>query len=126
MMKKSSHRKRGPWGCQRWTTLVIKEKLRKEKVDLPEIEQILEDKYQSMKNVKGWDDEEDDYALFTSHTNKEKYKNSLKEDVHTVESMDTKQWIAPTRKVSSGTLVRKRCTILKESTDERDIKIYQK
>ena len=42
--------------------LVIKEKLRKEKVDLPEIEQILEDKYQSMKNTKGWDDEEDDYA----------------------------------------------------------------
>ena len=37
--------------------LVIKENLRKEKVDLPEIEQILEDKYQLMKNVKGWDDE---------------------------------------------------------------------
>ena len=29
--------------------LVIKEKLRKDKVDLPEIEQTLEDKYQSMK-----------------------------------------------------------------------------
>ena len=73
--------------------LVIKEKLRKEKVDLPEFEQILEDKYQSMKNVKGWDDEEDDYALFTSHTNKKKYKNSFKEDMHTVESMDTKYWL---------------------------------
>ena len=56
--------------------LVIKEKLRNDKVDLPEIEQILEDKHQSMKNVKGWDDEKDDYALFTSHTNKRKYKNS--------------------------------------------------
>ena len=111
--------------------LVIKEKLRKDKVDLPEIEQILEDKYQSMKTAKGWDDEEDDYALFTSHTNKRKYKNSLKEDVHTVESMDTKQWIAPTRKaikikVSSGNPVRKRCTILKESTKERDIQICLK
>ena len=66
-----------------------------------------------MKNVKGWDDEEDDCALFTSHTNKKKYKKSLKEDVHTVDSIDTKQWIAPTRKsikikVSSGNPVRKR------------------
>ena len=58
--------------------LVIKEKLRKDKVDLPEVEQILEDKYQSMKNVKGWDDEEDDYALFTSHTNKRKHKKQFK------------------------------------------------
>ena len=31
--------------------LVIKDKLRKGEVDLPEIEQFLEDKYQSMKNV---------------------------------------------------------------------------
>ena len=58
--------------------LVIRDKLRKEKVDLKEIEQILEDKYQSMKNVKGWDDEEDDYALFTSHTNKKKCKKQFK------------------------------------------------
>ena len=33
--------------------LVIKEKLRRGTKDLPEIEQILEDKYQSMKCVKG-------------------------------------------------------------------------
>ena len=37
--------------------LVIKEKLRKDKVDLSENDQILDDKYQSMKNVKGWDDD---------------------------------------------------------------------
>ena len=66
-----------------------------------------------MKNVKGWDDEEDDYALFTSHTNKRRYKKCLKEDVRTVESVDTKQWIATRRKaikikVSSGNPVRKR------------------
>ena len=48
--------------------LVIKEKLRREQVDLSKIQQTLEDKYQSMKNVKHWDDKEDDYALFTSHT----------------------------------------------------------
>ena len=58
--------------------LVIKDKLRKEEVDLPEVEQILEDKYQSMKHVKGWDDEEDDYALFTRPSNKKKYKKQFK------------------------------------------------
>ena len=50
--------------------LVIKDKLRKGDIDLPEIKQILEDKYQSMKQYKGWDEEEDDFALFTSHSNK--------------------------------------------------------
>ena len=58
--------------------LVIKDKLRKGKVELPEIEQILEDKYQAMKHVKGWDEEEDDYALFTSQSNKEKPKKAFK------------------------------------------------
>ena len=33
--------------------LVIKDKLRKGPVDLPEIEQVLEDKYQAMKHAKG-------------------------------------------------------------------------
>ena len=58
--------------------LDIKDKLRKGNVDLPEIEQILEDKYQSMKHVKGWDEEEDDYAHFTSQPNKEKPKKPFK------------------------------------------------
>ena len=43
--------------------LDIKDKLRKGDMELPEIEQILEDKYQGMKHVKGWDEEEADYAL---------------------------------------------------------------
>ena len=54
--------------------LVIKDKLRKGKVELPEIEQILEDKYQAMKHVKGWDEEEDDSALFVSQSSKKKPK----------------------------------------------------
>ena len=58
--------------------LVIKDKLRKGKVDLPEIKQILEDKYQSMKHVKGWGEEEDDYALFISHSNKKKPQKQFK------------------------------------------------
>ena len=58
--------------------LVIKDKLRKGDVELSEIEQILEDKYQVMKHVKGWDEEEDDYALFTSQPNKKKHKKAFK------------------------------------------------
>ena len=44
--------------------LVVKDKLRKGPVDIPEIEQVLEDKYQAIKHAKGWEEEEDDYALF--------------------------------------------------------------
>ena len=51
--------------------LVIKDKLRKGPVEIPEIEQVLEDKYQAMKHAKGWEKEEDDYALFASPSNKE-------------------------------------------------------
>ena len=58
--------------------LVIKDKLRKGDVELPEIEQILEDKYQAMKHFKGWNEEEDDYALFTSQSNEKKHKKALK------------------------------------------------
>ena len=50
--------------------LVIKDKLRNRDVELSDIRQILEDKYQALKHVKGWDEEEDDYALFTSKSNK--------------------------------------------------------
>ena len=46
--------------------LVIKDKLRKGTVEITEIEQILEDKFQAMKQAKGWEEEEDDYALFAS------------------------------------------------------------
>ena len=58
--------------------LVIKDKLRKGVVELSEIEQILEDKYQAMKHVKGWVEEEDNYALFTSQSNKKKPKKAFK------------------------------------------------
>ena len=57
--------------------LAIKERLRRRSYDLPEIEQILEDKYQSMKYVKGWDEEEDDNALFASRTNKKGKKQFM-------------------------------------------------
>ena len=58
--------------------LAIKEKLRRSTYDLAEIEQLLEDKYQSMKYVKGWEEEEDDYALFASPANKKGHKKQFK------------------------------------------------
>ena len=58
--------------------LVIQDKLRKGPVDLPENEQVLEDKYQAMKHAKGWEEEEDDYALFASPSNKKKPKKAFK------------------------------------------------
>ena len=47
-------------------------------MELSEIEQILEDKYQAMKHAKGWGEEEDDYALFTSQSYKKKPKKVFK------------------------------------------------
>ena len=47
-------------------------------MDLPEIEQVLEDKYQAMKDVKGWEEEEDDYALFASPSIKKRPKKAFK------------------------------------------------
>ena len=58
--------------------LVIKDKLRKGPVELSEIEQVLKDKYQAMKHAKGWEEKEDDYALFASHFNKKNPKKASK------------------------------------------------
>ena len=58
--------------------LVIKDKLRKGPVELPEIEQVLEDKYEAMKQAKDWEEEEDDYALFASLSNKKGPKEAFK------------------------------------------------
>ena len=58
--------------------LVIKDKLRKGTVEIPEIEQVLEDKYLAMKHAKGWEEEEDDYALSASPSNKKGPKKAFK------------------------------------------------
>ena len=58
--------------------LVIKDKLRKGPAELPEIEQVLEDKYQAMKCAKGWEEEEDNYALLASPSNKKGPKKAFK------------------------------------------------
>ena len=58
--------------------LIIKDKLRKGTVEIPEIEQVLEDIYLVMKHAKGWEEEEDDYALFSSPSNKKGPKKAFK------------------------------------------------
>ena len=58
--------------------LVIKERLRVGTCDLAQVEQLLEDKYLSMKFVKGWEEEEDDYALFASPAKKKGKKKQFK------------------------------------------------
>ena len=111
--------------------LVIKDKLRKGKVELPEIKQILEDKYQAMKHVKGWDEEEDDYALFTSNPTRKSTRKHLRDIVGTVENLDIKQLNVPLKKVTKiraqkENLSTKRNRVLKVTTKERDIRICQK
>ena len=58
--------------------LVIKERLRGGTCDLAQVEQLLEDKYLYMKFVKGWEEEEDDYALFASPAKKKGQKKQFK------------------------------------------------
>ena len=58
--------------------LVIKEKLRKGTEEIPEIVQVLEDKYLAMKQAKGGEEEEDDYALFASPSNKKEPRKAFK------------------------------------------------
>ena len=58
--------------------LIIKDKLRKGTVEIPETEQVQEDRYQAMKQAKGWEVEDDDYALFASPSNKKRPKKAFK------------------------------------------------
>ena len=58
--------------------LVIKERLRGSICNLAQVEQLLEDKYLSIRYVKGWEEEEDDYALFASPAKKKGQKKQFK------------------------------------------------
>ena len=81
---------------------IIKDKLRKGTVEIPEFEQDLEDKYLllAMKHAMGWEEEEDDYALFVSPSNQNGPRKHSTDAVDTVENVDIKQLIAPTRKAT--------------------------
>ena len=111
--------------------LVIKDKLRKGDAELPEIEQILEDKYQAMKHVKGWDEEEDDYTLFTSQSNEKRPKKALKGCCGYCGEFGHKAADCPNKKetkirAQKENLSIKRNRVLKETTKERDTRVCQK
>ena len=111
--------------------LVIKDKLRKSILEITEIEQILEDKFQAMKPAKGWEEEEDDYALFVSPSNKKGPKKASKDVVATVENLDTKQLIVPTRKaiktrVRNRKISKRKNSGVKGTPKAKDISICQK
>ena len=111
--------------------LIIKDKLRKGAVEIPEIEQVLEDKYLAMKHAKGWEEEEDDYALFASPSYKKGPRKHSKDAVDTVENLDTKQLIVSTRKATkirarSRKLIKRKSNIAKETPKAKTIKICTK
>ena len=60
-----------------------------------------------MKHVKGWDEEEDDYALFTSQPNKKSPRSNFRDIVGTVENLDIKQLIVSIRKANRTRAQRK-------------------
>ena len=110
--------------------LAIKDNLRKGKVELPEIEQILEDKYQAMKHVKGWDEEEDDYALFTSQSNKKKPPKAFTGCCGYCGEFGHKAAECPNKKVTKIRAQKENLStkrrVPKETKKERDIRICQK
>ena len=111
--------------------LVIKDKLRKGIVEITEIEQILEDKFQAMKQAKGWEEEEDDCALFVSPSNKKGPKKAFKghcgycgEFGHKAADCPNKKAIK-TRARNRKTSKRKNCGV-KGTLKAKDILICQK
>ena len=87
---------------------------------------ILEYKYQAMKHAKDWDEEEDDYALFTSQSNKKSPRKYLNDVVGSVESLDTICKKSNQNKGQKAKTSTKRNRVLKETLREKVIEICQK
>ena len=106
--------------------LVIKDKLRKGTVEITEIEQVQEDKYLVMKHAKGWEEEDDDYALFASPSNKKGPRKHSKDVMDTVRNLETKLLIVPTRKATKTTarnrkLIKQKSNMAKGTPKAKDI-----
>ena len=106
--------------------LNIKDKLRKGTIEIPEIEHVLEDKYQALKQAKGWEEEEDDYALFASPSNKKGLKKVFKGCCGYCGELDTKQLTVPTRKATkirarNRKLIKRQSNMAKGTPKAKDI-----
>ena len=111
--------------------LVVKERLRSKSCNVAEVEQLLEDKYLSMKSVKGWEDEEDDYALFASPAKKKRAKKQFKGRCGYCGEIGHKAANCPDKKSKKKrtlktSLTKKRHRNLRKTTKERAKLICQK
>ena len=80
--------------------LVIKDKLRKGTLEIPEIEQVLEDKYLARSKPRAGKKKRMIMPSLQVRPTKKGPKKHSKDIVDTVESLDTKQLIVPTRKAT--------------------------
>ena len=80
--------------------LVIKDKLRKGPVEIPEIEQVMEDKYQAMNMLRAGKKRRMIMPSLQVPPTKKGPRKLSKDVVDTVEDLDTKQPIVPTRKAT--------------------------
>ena len=76
-----------------------------------------------MKHVKGWDEEEDDYALFTRQSNKKKPKKAFKGCCGYCGEFGHKAADCPNKKATKiraqmVKMITKRSRVLKETTKE--------
>ena len=111
--------------------LVIKKRLRVGTCDLAQVEQLLEDKYLSMKFVKGWEEEEDDYALFASPAKRKGQKKQFKGRCGYCAEIGHKAANCPDKKARKKrtlktNLTNKRHRNLKRTIKERARQICQK
>ena len=99
-------------------------------MELSEIEQILEDKYQAMKHVKGWTKRKTIMPSSQANPIRKSPRKHLKDVLGTVENLDIKQQIVPTRKVTKIRAQKAKTstknTVLKETLKERDLRICPK
>ena len=80
--------------------LVIKDKFRKGTVEIPEIEQVLEDKYQAINMLRAGKKRRMTMPSLQVPPTKKGPRKHSKDTVDTVENLDTKQLIVPTRKAT--------------------------
>ena len=105
--------------------LVIKDKLRKGTVEIPEIEQALEDKYQAIKQARAGKKRKMIMPSLQVHPKKGPRKHS-KDAVDTVENLDRKQLIVPTRKATkirarNRKLIKRKSNMAKGTPKAKDI-----
>ena len=111
--------------------VVVKDKLRKGPVDIPEIEQFLEDKYQAIKHAKGLEEEEDNYTLFASPPSKKGHNKAFKRCCGYCGEFGHKAADCPNKKSNQNkgrnrkTSKRKNCGV-KGTPKAKDISICQK